>query len=238
MAVAAAKTLLHHRGSLHTDFCRSLPDSDAPECRSCGLHAKRTRLAEEGNHCGQRLHYGRQSLRGTHQQISLAIRRYGFAHKQEGYENGENPFRMGTYQITEATQSRKTTSDVVWMPEILVEDDYAVYVSYQTLPNSIPDANYTVYHGGIATHFRVNQQMGGGTWVYLGTFHFTKGKSEDNCVILSNLSSHKGVVTADAVRFGGGMGNIVRGDSTMALPISSDLPRCLDIMFLISAILE
>ena len=152
----------------------------------------------------------------------------GFANNQEGYENGENPFQKGTYQVTEATQSLKTTSDVVWIPEILVEDDYAVYVSYQTLPNSIPDANYTVKHGGIATRFRVNQQMGGGTWVYLGTFHFTKGKSEDNCVTLSNLSEHKGVVTADAVRFGGGMGNIVRGDSTMALPISSDLPRCLE----------
>ena len=152
----------------------------------------------------------------------------GFAHTREGYENGENPFRMGTYQITEATQNRKMTSDVVWIPEVLVEDDYAVYVSYQTVPGSIPDANYTVMHGGVATEFRVNQQMGGGTWVYLGTFHFTKGKSEDNCVKLSNLSNYKGVVTADAVRFGGGMGNIVRGDSTMVLPIGSDLPRCLE----------
>ena len=111
---------------------------------------------------------------------------------------------------------------------MLVEDDYAVYVSYQTVPGSIPDANYTVKHGGIATEFRVNQQMGGGTWVYLGTFHFTKGKSDDNCIILSNQSNYKGIVTADAVRLGGGMGNIVRGDSTMALPISSDLPRCLE----------
>ncbi|MBR6140796.1 MAG: hypothetical protein IKQ37_03400 [Bacteroidaceae bacterium] len=152
----------------------------------------------------------------------------GFAHTHEGYENGENPFRMGTFQITEATQSLKTTSDVLWIPDILIEDDYAVYVSYQTLPNSIPDANYTVKHGGIETNFRVNQQMGGGTWVYLGTFHFTKGKSEDNCVRLSNLSEYKGVVTADAVRLGGGMGNIVRGDSTMALPIGSDLPRFLE----------
>ena len=152
----------------------------------------------------------------------------GFGHNEEGYENGQNPFRRGTFQITEATQNRKATSDVVWMPEILVEDDYAVYVSYQTLPNSIPDANYTVKHGGIATQFRVNQQMGGGTWVYLGTFHFTKGKSEENCITLSNLSNYRGVVTADAVRLGGGMGNIVRGDSTMFLPIGSDLPRCLE----------
>lgn len=152
----------------------------------------------------------------------------GFAHTREGYENGENPFRMGTFQMIEATQSPMNTSDVVWIPEILVEDDYAVYVSYQTVPGSVPDASYTVKHGGTETTFRVNQQMGGGTWVYLGTFRFTKGKSEDNCISLSNLSNHKGVVTADAVRIGGGMGNTVRGDSTMALPFGSDLPRCLE----------
>ena len=152
----------------------------------------------------------------------------GFGHTQEGYENGENPFRNGTFQMTETTQSKKSTSDVVWIPDVPVEDDYAVYVSYQTVPTSIPDATYTVRHGGVDTQFRVNQQMGGGTWVYLGTFHFTKGKGEDNCIILSNLSNYRGVVTADAVRLGGGMGNIVRGDSTMALPISSDLPRCLE----------
>ncbi len=152
----------------------------------------------------------------------------GFGHKEEGYENGENPFRRGTFRMIEATTSKRTTSDVVWIPEILVEDDYAVYVSYQTVPGSISDANYTVRHGGIATNFRVNQQMGGGTWVYLGTFHFNKGQSEDNCIVLSNLSNYKGVVTADAVRLGGGMGNIVRGDTTMVLPIGSDLPRCLE----------
>lgn len=152
----------------------------------------------------------------------------GFAHRHEGYENGENPFRMGTFQMTEATRDNKMTSDVVWIPDVLVEDDYAVYVSYQTVPNSIPDANYTVKHSGVSTTFKVNQQMGGGTWVYLGTFHFTKGLSEDNCIILNNLSNYKGVVTADAVRLGGGMGNIVRGDSTMSLPIGSDLPRFLE----------
>ena len=152
----------------------------------------------------------------------------GFGHKQEGYENGENPFKMGTYKMIEATTNKRVTSDIVWIPEVLVEDDYAVYVSYQTVPGSVSDANYTVKHGGVSTQFRVNQQMGGGTWVYLGTFHFTQGISEDNCIILTNQSNYKGVVTADAVRLGGGMGNIVRGDSTMVLPISSDLPRCLE----------
>ena len=152
----------------------------------------------------------------------------GFAYTEEGYENGQNPFKMGTFRMTEAMQNKHMLSEAIWTPEILVDGDYAVYVSYQTLPNSIPDANYTVKHCGVETHFRVNQQMGGGTWVYLGTFHFTEGKSENNCIILTNQSNYKGVVTADAVRLGGGTGNIVRGDSTMYLPVSSDLPRCLE----------
>lgn len=37
-------------------------------------------------------------------------------------------------------------------------------------------------------------------------------------VVLSNESSEHGVVCADAVRFGGGMGNIERGGKTSGLP--------------------
>ena len=60
--------------------------------------------------------------------------------------------------------------------------------------------------------------MGGGTWVYLGTFAFDKGCNIFNRVILTNHSKHRGVVTADAVRFGGGMGNITRGGQISGLP--------------------
>ena len=64
--------------------------------------------------------------------------------------------------------------------------------------------------------------MGGGTWVYLGTFDFGKGCTSDNRIIVTNKSSHKGVVTTDAVRLGGGMGNVARQGST------SGMPRCLE----------
>lgn len=64
--------------------------------------------------------------------------------------------------------------------------------------------------------------MGGGTWVYLGTFDFDRGCNESNRVICTNQSSRKGIVTTDAVRFGGGMGNIEREGNL------SELPRCLE----------
>jgi hypothetical protein len=101
--------------------------------------------------------------------------------------------------------------------------DYAIYISYKTLPNSARDVTYTVNSLAGKRQFRVDQTMAGGVWVYLGTFDFDEGTSARNCVVLSNKSRHhKGVVTADAVRFGGGMGNIERGSHT------SHLPRCLE----------
>lgn len=145
----------------------------------------------------------------------------GFAQRNDLYEDGENPFTSGTVRQAKATK-KKSHSEISYQPNIPEEGKYAVYVSYQTLPKSVPDAKYVVYHKGEATEFSVNQRMGGGTWVYLGTFDFDKGCNEFNRVVVSNSSSKRGVVTSDAVRFGGGMGNIVRGMEP------SDLPRCLE----------
>lgn len=119
------------------------------------------------------------------------------------------PFRQGTAKMINANTPEATAS---WMPQIPDRGHYAVYVSYMTLPNSVNDAHYTVYHAGGKSTFTVNQQMGGGTWLYLGTFLFDAGQSENNRVVLSSESQQNGVVTADAVRFGGGRSLIERCD--------------------------
>lgn len=134
----------------------------------------------------------------------------GFAHLRTQYVDFENPFKEGTYRTIE-TIKKGNESTAEWIPEIPQAGRYAVYVSYQTLPNSTDDALYTVYHKGGATQFKVNQQMGGGTWIYLGTFGFDAGRNNAYKVTLSNRSAKTGrVVTADAVKIGGGMGNIAR----------------------------
>ena len=142
----------------------------------------------------------------------------GFAMHQGHYTDGENPFTAGTARMAKATSSKKKYSLISYQPNFPEEGEYAVYVSYQTLANSVDDAKYTVWHKGEKTVFRVNQQMGGGTWVYLGTFKFDAGSNEFNRVVLTNQSSKRGIVTADAVRFGGGMGNIERGGKVSGLP--------------------
>lgn len=141
----------------------------------------------------------------------------GFAPSKNLYYEGENPFLRGTSRIVETKRS-KAKAFAQWVPTIPAAGKYAVYVSYQSTPNSVSDAQYIVFHKGGVTEFTVNQKIGGSTWVYLGTFEFAKGNSPLGMVVLTNQSKENGVVSADAVRFGGGMGNIVRGNSTSGLP--------------------
>lgn len=145
----------------------------------------------------------------------------GFGFRNGILRDGENPFTMGTARMIRTTK-KEDKAIAIWQPNFKEEGRYAVYVSYQTMPKSVDDAHYVVRHKGQETHFIVNQKMGGGTWVYLGTFDFDKGENPFNCVALTNQSKRKGVVTADAVRFGGGMGNIERGGDI------SHMPRCLE----------
>lgn len=156
----------------------------------------------------------------------------GFAHLKRNYQDNENPFKLGSYRQTE-TITKGDESFIEWQPTITKEGTYAVYISYHSLPNSTDDALYAVYHKGGVTEFKVNQQMGGGTWIYLGTFDFTADNPEYNKIKLSNLASKKGkVITADAIKIGGGMGNIARSpkledtDSKLVYPYEvSGYPR-------------
>ncbi len=112
---------------------------------------------------------------------------------------GDNPFEMGGYS-TVKDQARYT-------PNLPEAGEYAVYVSYKSLPKSNPQAEYTVVHRGVATTYHVNQQMGGGTWIYLGTFDFGTDVNS-NYVTLTHKGKH--ITTTDAIKFGGGWGSVAR----------------------------
>ncbi len=148
----------------------------------------------------------------------------GFAKGRPPYVD-ENPFKLGTY--TEVGAQKEATSYIQWVPEIPTEGMYAVYISFFSDPGNADDAHYVVYHAGGETHFSINQQMGGGTWIYLGRFKFKQGiHPGDSKVVLTNESKRrKSKVTADAVRFGGGMGNIQRNGLTGNRPRYQEAAR-------------
>ncbi|MBR6972437.1 MAG: xanthan lyase [Bacteroidales bacterium] len=156
----------------------------------------------------------------------------GFAHPKKSYTFGENPFKMGSYMQVEGLLSSENQdkagkslnpSTITWTPKFEEDGDYAVYISYHTLPSSADNVSYTVKYSGGQAEFSVNQKMGGSMWIYLGTFHFKKG-NQDQGVTLTNAKSY-GTVTADACKFGGGMGNIARGEGEGFV---SGMPRFLE----------
>ena len=151
--------------------------------------------------------YAEQNRKESWQKGSEA----GFAYLKNQYEVNENPFRDGTYTEIPTVTAENKASKATWSAEFPKAGDYAVYVSYKSLPNSATDVVYTVNHQGGSSRFMINQTMGSGTWIYLGHFPFAKGAQAMPVVEVSNLSKKSGaVVTADAVKIGGGMGNIAR----------------------------
>lgn len=120
---------------------------------------------------------------------------------------GSNPFKNGT-------SLRITNDSAIYIPEIPEKGYYAVYVSYPLLTDNSPKVIYTVAHTGGKTDFVVNQTIGGETWIYLGTFLFNSGKNPANgSVTVKGSADEKGFTALDAIRFGGGLGNVARSPS-------------------------
>lgn len=137
----------------------------------------------------------------------------GFADAKRVYVDNDNPFTMGSVRSTSAVSEEEgQKAEAKWSFEVPESGEYAVYISYKSLPNSCESAHYTVTYSSGKAEFSVNQRIGGGTWIYLGTFHFDS-KTEAS-VMLDNVvaDAQKGkLITADGVKIGGGMGKISRG---------------------------
>ncbi len=135
----------------------------------------------------------------------------GFAWDGKHLINGSHPFQAGRARCVKTVKAGKgQASKAVWSADIPKDDTYAVYVSYATVKGSATDAHYTVHAANGDRHFNINQNMGAGTWIYLGHFALKAGKNVP-VVTLTNESAKAGaVVTADAVKIGGGMGVVDR----------------------------
>ena len=132
----------------------------------------------------------------------------GFAWDGQALTGYQNPFRQGKARSIKTSGDNLSTAS--WTADIPNDGEYAIYVSYTSEPTSASDARYTVNAANGQYHFTINQNMGGGTWIYLGHFYLNKGANQA-IVELSNLSEDKNaVVTADAVKIGGGTNIVAR----------------------------
>lgn len=126
--------------------------------------------------------------------------------------HAQNPFRQGTVLQTKINSDIKPS--ITYTPNLGKPGKYGVYVSWKALSDNLTDARYTVYHAGGMADFEVNQHIGGSMWIWLGTFELD---STSKIVLSAPDNAKEGTLTADAVKIGGGMGNIERAGHTSGI---------------------
>lgn len=154
----------------------------------------------------------------------------GFGYDGKALTEGVNPFANGSVRLAHTTDKADKAPRACWSVNAPLGGKLAVYVSYASLPNSASDALYTIHAADGDHQVKVNQRMGGGTWIYLGHYDIDPDRAADCLVELSGVSADKGsVVTADAVKVGGGTINVARrtadADGTMMDYVETDYPR-------------
>jgi len=123
--------------------------------------------------------------------------------------SGENPFRLGT-------SLRIPDGSAIYIPDIPEKGYYSVSVSYPRLKDNSEKVKYRISHAGGSTDFIVNQTMGGGTWLFLGSYLFNAGTDQTTGSVTVTCEAG-GSAALDAVRFGGGMGNVARRPSASVI---------------------
>jgi len=134
---------------------------------------------------------------------------------------GDVPYRFATVADTE-------TATATFTPNIPVSGFYPVY-TWVLAGSNRTNQLYRIRHSGGEAQVRVPHHMVGGGWVYLGTYHFNAGSNAaQGAVVISNLGpvpGATGVVIADAIRFGNGMGSINRGSGVSGYPREEECSR-------------
>ena len=123
-------------------------------------------------------------------------------------KSGTNPFETGaTIQTVTAESATASATLEATLPESGL---YGVNLSFAAGPDRAADAHVTIHHAGGQTEYVVDQRRHGSTWVFLGRLPFHAGPAK---VVWTNQSATAGkIVSVDAVRFGGGMGVVERGN--------------------------
>lgn len=151
----------------------------------------------------------------------------GFKMPEGSLGDRQNPFKEGTARQVTTVGANSDLSIATWNAEIPRDGEYMIYISYTSLPNSSDAVKYTVHSERGDETFTVDQTMGGGTWIPLGSFPLAAGKQDTPIVTVTNAATGANIgktITADAVRIGGGMGNVARGKDNL----TSGLPRWME----------
>jgi len=120
------------------------------------------------------------------------------------YENGATVSGI-IYKWTSA--STVETATARYTPNITVTDFYPVYC-FTIASSNRTLQTYRVKHSGGLSEVQIDHRMVGSGWIWLGNYYLEAGG--DNYVEITNESTETGAIVADAIRWGHGVGDIVR----------------------------
>jgi len=137
----------------------------------------------------------------------------GYVHKTTFSGLNDNPFGNSSATRLVPGSTGAPTATATYAPAITATGFYNVYISYAAGSDRTSNAHWQVHHSGGVTDFRIDQKKSGATWVLLGNFYFEAGAPASQAkVVALNDSGDTAYLNVDAVRFGGGMGNVARRD--------------------------
>ena len=127
------------------------------------------------------------------------------------YIYGEDPFDAGTTRRFPSNSGSVAT----WIPNVPSDGYYTVYVSWDSDAGNDPNAHYRITHNGGVIDRTFDQRVHGSTWQYLENLWLEKGVNSLTVELIGDSSSNGLWLSADAVRIGGGTGDVQRyGDQT------------------------
>lgn len=133
---------------------------------------------------------------------------------------GDVPYRYASLADAE-------TATATYTPNLPLAGYYPVY-TWVRHGSDRGDQLYRIRHTGGESQVRVPHHLVGNGWVYLGEYYFNAGANPAlGSVVISNqrTSAQGGVVIADAIRFGNGMGSADNGDGGSRYPREDESAR-------------
>ena len=127
------------------------------------------------------------------------------------WEYGENPFDAGTTRRFPSNGGSVAT----WLPEVPESGFYTLYVSWDSDSQNTSNAHYRITHNGGTIDRYFDQTVHGSTWQYVEQLWMEEGTGNIRVELIADDAQAGKYLSADAVRIGGGMGDVVRqGDTT------------------------
>jgi hypothetical protein len=151
----------------------------------------------------------------------------GYSESGSGFEDGPAGFAdMGTYDYGDnpfdAGSTRRFPADggasASWIPEVPADGLYALYVSWDSDPDNTSTAHYRITHSGGVIDRWYDQRVHGSTWQYVDTLWLTAGVDGLTVELVADSDEAGTYLSADAVRIGGGMGDVQRHGGTSGRP--------------------